>query len=257
MSATVLHATASTSVRRDSFYLALALSMSGTAYFGFWFTYFSPLFARQYPDVSPLVHVHGWSFFIWYLLLPVQAGLIRLRRVATHRLIGLGSLVLGAIMVIVGLIVSAVQVDLARQPAGNPFWQLMAFPIFSIWVLFTFFYVGAMYRRGDRFEHRQFILLASAVALAAATFRILVQIWPFTPSTAIAGCLVPVLFVWIAMIHEYRRRGSFSRIYAVGSAAIIATIGGAFVLSLRPGLGIIESSVAWLGNLISPLYLQP
>jgi hypothetical protein len=32
-------------------------------------TYFGPLFRGAYPEVSPLAHVHGWSFFGWYLLL--------------------------------------------------------------------------------------------------------------------------------------------------------------------------------------------
>jgi hypothetical protein len=215
------------------------------------------MFARSYPEVSPLVHVHGWSFFIWYLLLPVQAGLVRFRRVSTHRFLGLASLGLGAVMIIVGLIVSSVQVDSARRPDGSPFWQVMALPIFSIWVLFTAFYVAAMQRRRNRLEHRQCIILASAVALAAATFRVVLQIWGFTPLTAVSGCLMPVLFVWAAMVHEYRKRGQVSRIYTAGSAAMIVVIGGAFALSLTPGAGPVESAVAWLGSVVNPLYLQP
>jgi hypothetical protein len=160
-------------------------------------------------------------------------------------------------MIIVGLIVSAVQVDLARRPAGNPFWQVMAVPIFSIWVLFTTFYAAAMLRRRNRFEHRQFVILASAVALAAATFRVLVRVWDFTSVTAVAGCLVPVVFVWIAMLYDFRRRAQISRIYVVGSVAMIVVIGSAFVLSLTPGSGSIENGIAWFGNVVNPLYIQP
>lgn len=82
-------------------------------------------------------------------------------------------------MVAAGLIVSTVQVDLARRPDGNPFWQLMGLPIFAIWILFAIFHTTAIYRRKDRVIHKQFILLASAVALAAATFRVLVQVLGF------------------------------------------------------------------------------
>lgn len=58
---------------RTSFYLWIAVAMSVTAFAGFSFTYFEPLFRGEYPRVSPLVHVHGWTFFAWYLLLPAHA----------------------------------------------------------------------------------------------------------------------------------------------------------------------------------------
>ena len=107
MSTTTKAPPAASQVRTgESFYLLLVLAMTGMAFIGFWFTYFGPVFAGAYPQVSPLVHVHGWSFFAWYLLLPTQAGLIRTGRVRTHLFIGLCSIALGAVMILVGLIVS-------------------------------------------------------------------------------------------------------------------------------------------------------
>lgn len=243
--------------RRDAFYLSLALAMTGTAYLGFWFTYFGPAFAGNYPRVSPLVHVHGWSFFLWYLLLPTQAGLIRTGRIATHRLIGLCTIVLGAIMVGVGLIVSTVQVDLARRPDGSPFWQLMGLPIFAIWMLFACFYATAIYRRKHRATHKQFIVLASAVALAAATFRILVQVIGLSQWVAIAGCFAPLGFVAFATWHDYHKRRSLSPVYLWGAAAMIGLIGGAFFLSTKPGSHPVEQGVGRIGQFLSPLYLRP
>lgn len=254
MNTTTTHVRVPSAGQRDGFHVTLALAMTGTAYLGFWFTYFSPIFGRSYPDVSPIVHVHGWSFFIWYILLPVQAGLVRIRRVSTHRRLGMASLGLGAIMVVVGLIVSAVQVALAQRPDGSPFWQLMALPILAIWLLFTVFYVAAMVRRRNRVVHRQLIVLASAVALSAATFRVVLQIGGFTPATAVIGCLVPVVFVLAAMVYEHRRNGSISVLYAVGGAAMLVIISGAFALTLSPGYGVVERSAAWIGEVVSPLY---
>lgn len=258
MEATALRVPArSAAAPRDSFYLGLSLAMAATAFLGFSFTYFMPLFAGRYPDVSPLVHVHGWSFFAWYVLLPVQAGLVRIRRVGTHRVLGTASLALGFVMVVVGFIVSAVQADLAQRPGANPFWELMGLPIFTIWILFTVFYGAAMLRRRDRFAHRQFIVLASAVALSAATFRLVVRAAGFSPLTAIGGCLVPLLFVVAGGLHEYRRRRRVARIYALGGVAMLVLIVGAFGLSLSPGHGIIEGAVGWLGSSVRPLYLAP
>lgn len=242
---------------RDFFYLSLTLAMTATAFFGFWFTYFAPMFDGAYPEVSPLVHVHGWTFFAWYLLLPAQAGLIRSGRVSTHRAVGLGSIALGVVMIVVGLIVSAVQVDLARRPDGNPFWALMGVPIFAIWMLFTTFYVSAIYLRKRRTRHKQFIVLASAVALAAATFRILVVAFGFAPWVAIAGCLAPALFVLAAMGHDHRHGRPVSRVYLWGGSAMVAVIGGAFLLVLTPGFDFVEHSIGWLGETLMPLYLKP
>lgn len=240
--------------RRESFYLGLAVAMSATAFVGFWFTYFGPLFGGAYPQVSPLVHVHGWSFFGWYLLLPMQAGFIKAGRTATHRTLGLGSIALGLTMIVVGLIVSVVQVDMARRPDGDPFWQLMGVPIFSIWVLFTSFYATAMYRRGHRVVHKQFIMLASAVALAAATFRILVRIFGFTPPVAIAGCLAPVFFILVAMSHDCRSARSSNQVYLWGASAMICVIAGAFVLALTPGAEFVERGIGSIGQVLRPLY---
>lgn len=239
---------------RTSFYLWIAVAMSVTAFAGFSFTYFEPLFRGEYPRVSPLVHVHGWTFFAWYLLLPAQAGLIRMRRVSIHRAIGLSSVMLGFLMILVGLIVSTVRIDMARAPDGDPFWKLMGLPIFSIWVLFTLFYAAAVYRRRRPREHKRFIVLASAVALSAATFRILVRILGFEPWVAIAGCLTPVLFIFAGMIHDSRRGRATRGVYLHGVLAMIGLIGGAFVLVMTPGGQFVERGLAWVGRLLRPLY---
>lgn len=242
---------------RDPFHFWLALGMSGTAFFGFWSTYFQPMFRGVYPPVSPMVHVHGWSFFLWYLLLPVQAGLVASGRVAVHRTLGYVSLALGAVMIVTGLIVSAVQVELALRPDGNPFWQLMAVPIFGIWILFTWFYVVAMVRRRRPADHKRYIMLASAAALSAATFRIVLRIAAFAPWSAIAGCLAPLVFVGAAMAHEYRRQGRLHAVYAWGAPITAAVIAGAFALVLMPDITLVEQAIGWLGRQLLPAYFAP
>lgn len=240
--------------RRDAFYLWLALGMTATAFVGFWFTYFGPLFRGAYPQGSPLAHVHGWSFFAWYLLLPLQAGLIQARRAAVHRTIGLTSIGLGVIMIGVGLIVSVVRIDMARGPEGDPFWRLMGVPIFAIWVLFTVFYVAAIGYRRRPAIHRRYIVLASAVPLAAATFRILVRIVGFSPWAAIAGCLAPIAFVLAALAHDYRRVRSVSPVYVLGTSATAVLISGAFLLVMTGHGELATGSIGRLGQLLRPIY---
>ena len=243
--------------RRDSAYLMITLAMTCTMVLGFSMTYFGPMARGVYPEVSPLVHVHGWTFIAWYLLLPLQAGLIRIRRVRVHRNLGLASLGLGALMVAVGLVVSLVQIDKASAPDGDPFWQLMGVPIFGVWVLFTMFYVEAMRRRRRIEEHKRFIILASAVALSAGTFRIVVRIAGFSAWLSAIGMIVCVVFPLIAMIDDRRKRRAIHPIYGWGAVAIVLVIGGTFLLGATPAGATVEAGLAWAGRLVRPLYPEP
>lgn len=248
--------TAGVPTRRGSFYLLITSAMACTVFLGFSFTYFGPVTRGVYPEVSPLVHVHGWSFFAWYILLPLQAGLIRTRKVSTHRNLGLASAALGTLMILVGLIVSLVQIDKARAADGNPFWQLMGVPIFGVWILFTIFYLLAMHRRRRVEDHKRFIILASAVALSAATFRIVAKVAGFNTSVAIVGMLACVIFPIAAIIHDRRTRHGIHPAYAWGVPAIVLVIAGSFLLGVTPLGDVVSAGLGWMGGVVRPLYLE-
>jgi uncharacterized membrane protein YozB (DUF420 family) len=239
---------------RESFYLWIAVALGCTVFVGFWFTYFGPLFRGIYPQVSPLVHVHGWTFFGWYVLLIAQASLIRSGRVAIHRALGLASTVLATVMIAVGLIVSTVRIDMSLGPDGDPFWALMGLPIFSIWVLFTVFYAAAIYRRRRAADHKRLMLLASAVALSAATFRIFVEIFGLERWVAIVGTLAPNFFMVGAMIYDYRSVRQIHRMYLWGVPTMLGAVGGVFLLGMTPAGEVVKQAVAWFGRLLRPLY---
>lgn len=243
--------------RRSGFYLVITSAMACTMVAGFAGTYFHPMVQGSYPAVSPLVHVHGWSFFAWYVLLPLQAWLIRSRNVALHRTLGLASTALGALMIAVGLLVSVVQIDSARRSDGDPFWQLMGVPIFAVWLLFTVFYVEAMRRRRRIEEHKRLIVLASAVALSAATFRIVVRLAGFDVWSAFIGMITALAFPLLAMVYERRVRASVHPIYIWGVLAIMAIIAGTFLLGGTPVGDRAEQGLAWLGDRLRPLYMEP
>ncbi|HEX2167688.1 MAG TPA: hypothetical protein VHG09_10695 [Longimicrobiales bacterium] len=240
--------------RRDRFYLLLCLAMTCTVFVGFSFTYFTPIARGTYAPVPPIVHVHGWSFFAWYLLLPLQAGLVRTRRVATHRTLGMASIALAAVMILAGVIVSVVRIDETRQADGDPFWQIMALPIFAVWVLFTVFYIAAVQRRRRIDEHKRLMILASAVALAAATFRIVVQVVAFSPWTAAVGILVCTTFPVAGMLHDVRRRGSVHPVYGWGVTATLLVVIGTFLLGDTAAGDVLEGGLGAVGEAVRPLY---
>ena len=69
---------------------------------------FVPEMIRHEPNFPVMVHVHGLVFVSWLLLLTVQTLLIRVRRIALHRTLGLlGAMIAGA-MIVVGPVTAVV-----------------------------------------------------------------------------------------------------------------------------------------------------
>jgi hypothetical protein len=168
---------------RPWIYLGLALGMSVTVYWGFAYTYFTPVLAGIYPKVSPAVHIHGWSFFLWFLLLPFQAFLMATGRRRTHMTLGGASVALAAVMVFTGILVASVRIDQGLS-ATDPdefttFWKGFGQLIMYNMILFIGFYGTAMARRDQPDVHKRMIVLASASVLPAAIFRIIVGLADF------------------------------------------------------------------------------
>jgi hypothetical protein len=240
--------------RRGSEYLWLCLSASAVTFVGFWFTYFSPMLGGRYPEVSPTVHLHGWTFFAWYLLLPLQAGLVKSRHVAVHRKLGYSSVVLAVAMTVTGLVVMGVQMELARQPGGSPFWVALGPGVFVTLVLFAVFYSLAIRFRRKREVHKRFVLLASAGGLGAAGFRIVSQIIGPGFAAGVIGILLPNLIVVTAVVLELRRDKRIHPVYRWGlSLSIAAEVGVILLTPHLPGEAL-SVSLAWAGRLLAPLY---
>ena len=240
--------------RRSAHYLWLCLATSAVAFLGFSFTYFRPMLGGVYPEAPGIVHVHGWSFFLWYLLLPLQAGLIAGRRVSLHRRLGLASVGLAGVMCFTGLVVIGVQMALARHPDGSPFWQFLGPGIFTTLVLFGSFYGLAIRFRRRRELHGRFILLASTGALGAAGFRVLGQIIGFGPAAGVWGILLPNLIPVVAVLVEVRRGEGVHPAYRWGIPVSVLAEGGVILLT-PTGVGrILSGALAWVGVASGPLY---
>ena len=244
----------STRQEPERFYLWMALAMSLTVYLGFWFTYFGPIARGEYQPVAPIVHVHGWSFFLWYLLLPAQAGLIRAKRVKLHRSLGIASTLLAAVIVFTGLTVASVRVEQSRGPEADPFWTFMGLPIFVILLLFVTFYVAAILNRRHPAYHKRLILLASAAAMAAATFRVLTQVLGFVQWVWVVGVLATNLFVLAAVAYDYWREQKVHRVYRYGLPLKLVLEGGVFLLVMTTGGDTLKQAVGWIGRYMRPFY---
>ena len=230
------------------------MATSGVAFLGFSFTYFAPMMAGDYPPVSPSVHVHGWTFFLWYFLLPVQAGLVSARRIALHRTLGLCSIALALAMVATGMVVIGAQMELTRQGSAIPFWKFLGPTIFVTLVLFATFYTLAVLFRRKRELHKRFVLLASTGALGAAGFRVLAQVIGFGIPAGIGGILAPNGIVLAAIGLEIRRGDGVHTVYRWGLPLSLLLEVGAFLLTPTAAGQALAAALAWVGRLTGPLY---
>jgi hypothetical protein len=242
------------STGRHSDFLILTLAMSAAVFTGFGFTYFGPVLSGTYQKVSPLVHLHGWSFFAWYLLLPFQAGLIRTRRVGVHRTIGGLSLVLAAVMVVTGLIVVGVRMRDALASPEPSFWSANGPGVFATLVLFTAFYAAALLNRRHAPLHKRLIIVASAAGMGAAVFRILMVAFGFLPWITLAGIVVTNLFIIAGMLLDLFREGRVHRAYLVGLPVCVAVELGILLGTPTPAGQLLARALAWVGSTLGFLY---
>jgi hypothetical protein len=161
---------------------------------------------------------------------------------------------LGALMIVVGFVVSLVLLDTGSAPDADAFSRLMGLPIFCTWVLFTSFYVSAIRRRRRPEAHKLLIILASAAALGAASFRILTRILGFGTGVAAAGSLAPVLFPVLGILHDRRHGRPVHPVYAWGVAAFVVVIGGAYLVGPTPVGEAMADGLARIGRAVRPLY---
>lgn len=230
------------------FYPALAIAISATAFAGFWFTYFAPIIGNTYPRTGSLLHLHGWSFFLWYLLFPFQAVLIARRRRALHMIIGRFSVLLVVLMTLTGILVLSVRVEEAMREGEPQIWLLYGPLILSNVVLFVAFYAaGVRMAVKNRMQaHKRLIIVASAIALGAGFFRLILFLSGFHPLSLPVGVLACSLFIFVGALYDWFTRRSVHPVYWIGLVAMFAV-----EVSLLPQVS--EANVAWVNQWLAAL----
>lgn len=145
---TIVEGVAKAKRRSESiFYPLFALSTAVTILIGFGFTYFGPMASGNFAAVSVFVHVHGWSFFLCYLLFLLQAVLVAAGRYRHHMVLGRISVALACVMVVTGFFVLAVRMNDAVGGGESFFLKFLrrVRPLILLGLtLFTIYYAGAV-----------------------------------------------------------------------------------------------------------------
>lgn len=178
----------------------MAAAIVLTALAGFARTYFlRPLLAAPappLPGLTPLIHLHGFLFTGWVLLLFAQVRLVATKRVALHRRLGVAGAVMAALMVVVGTLTALQGVVRGVAPFGMDPRRFLLVPLFAIG-LFAVFVVAGVRARRDGPSHKRWMLLATIALLPPAVARWVLLLGLGPPVVFAVATLFPLpLFAW-------------------------------------------------------------
>lgn len=125
------------------------------------------------PWLVPLVVVHGAAMTGWMVLLVVQTGLVTLRSVRTHMMVGAWSMAIAALSAVSGIILAYASIldDPGFPFWGRPYWQFGP-SMFTEMLVFSGFVAAGYLNRKKLHRHRALMLLAGISVLSGATVRI-------------------------------------------------------------------------------------
>jgi hypothetical protein len=154
--------------RVHGFYLGITLLLIAMVIVGFWPGYYGPLTSGGVTRPW-IVHLHGVVFSGWMALLLLQVSLAATGRVQLHRRVGHLGIWYGALVLVLGVVVSfaapVLHVQAGEWTVGRAAGFLLL-PLVDMVLFAGFFGAAIAYRRKPEIHKR--LILAATVALAFA-----------------------------------------------------------------------------------------
>lgn len=224
----------------ERFFFTMACIMAATVVAGF---AFNLAMGRSTFAVPLVYHLHAAAFFGWLALYLAQTGLIASGNVALHRRLGWLSVVWVPAMVALGI---AVTITALRRGGGPFFFDANEFlfgnPLGLVAIAGLVAAAVVLRRRTD--WHRRLMYCAMA-SLTAPGFGRLLPMPLFIPWAWEVSNLVPLLFVGVAMVADWRRHGRVHRAWFVGLAVSLGWLVLGEVLAYTPfGYAVTEQVLA-------------
>lgn len=212
--------TASSGSTRPWFFTAMGAVALFAVCVGFGRTYAAPMLLGTFTGPNVL-HIHGAFALAWVLLFLLQPLLIRWRSVALHRTLGLLGLplALGVAVTMVPAGLFQVERDLAAGFGPEAVSGLLG--VFTSGLLFTALVTAGIVARRQREAHARWMLLATLLVVWPAWFRF--RHWfPWVPRPEFwFGVVIPMGWVVVAMVRDYRLRGVMHPVLAYAGMALI------------------------------------
>jgi hypothetical protein len=227
------------------FFSGLAILLALAVLLGFAQTYFlRPLFRPT--ALTPLVHIHGFVYTLWMVLLIVQTRLVAAGRTDIHRRLGMSAFALAVLMEVFGILI-----PIAFAQAGNHLKGLtpsatMAIQLTNM-VTFPLLIGAALYLRRQPAAHKRLMMLATLAVMSPAFVRIVRQCCTFIPiSFIMVGYLLVDALVLVMFLYDWRTQRSIQRATLWGGLLLLAAHPFRFWLATTTGW---ERFAKWLMQL--------
>jgi hypothetical protein len=209
--------------RQTKFFLWMTIGMAVVIFGGFGLSYFIPMGKGELPPFSPIVHVHGFFYFAWMVLLVVQSALIDQLRLPLHRSFGMFGIAIGTALVIFGSLVTIVFTKRGMLAGDPTVYGLMYISEVAV-VAFGVLFVLAIRNVRDGAAHKRYILLATAAFLIGGVNRWLDTIFDLGFEghlSYLPRYLVVDIFIIALLLNDWRSLGRIHQATLIGSAAIL------------------------------------
>jgi hypothetical protein len=152
------------------FYLIMSLVIAAVVIAGFSRTV-NPNLIHANPPRPLLLWIHGAAFSAWLVFFTVQSGLVRIRKVSVHRLLGWFGAALATLMLVLGCIITVVMARfdtfVLHQKDADAF---MSVPFYDMLAFGTLVALAIYWRKRPEY-HRRLLFLASCTLLDAGIGR--------------------------------------------------------------------------------------
>ena len=227
--------TAAVGARRRSrrFYVGMAIAITITVFAGFSRSYFLKLHYGGEP-LSLLLHVHGLMFTGWVLFFLAQTTLVAAGRTDLHRRMGVGGVVLAALILIVGTATAILRIKGGSDPVpGIPPLAFLAIPLGDM-VVFAILVGTGLYFRRRAESHKRLMTLAIIALLPAPIARLPFELLEAGPP-AFFGLADLFLLAMLVYDLAVRRRVHPATIW-----------GGLLIVASQPLRLMISGTPAWM-----------
>jgi hypothetical protein len=200
-----------------SFYFWMVLLMAFFVFGGFGMTYWYPLAAGTFRPAPPVVHLHGFTYFAWMVLLVTQATLVNVRNVALHRSLGMFGIALAMAVIIMGALITILGASRSSGAAAHGIYLGI-----TAVVGFAFLFTLALRNTRRPEIHRRLILFAMLPLLPPGIHRLYMVPLGLQSFPIVAMYLTLDAIAVAIIVHEWRRNGAINRYTWIGAGWIVA-----------------------------------
>jgi hypothetical protein len=206
---------------RPSFFFWMTLAMCLFVFGGFGMTYLVPMSEGTFKPAPPIVHLHGFIFMTWMILLVVQVGLVGAGNVRLHRSLGTWLIAHGSVAICAGLLLQLIATRSAMDKGFAPgtdglYLGLNAF--FGFAILFTL----AIRNTRRPQIHKRMILFAMLPVLPPGVNRFWSHALGLEPIPVVPLYLTLWTMAAAILLHEWRRTGRIGGYSLFGAGWIVA-----------------------------------